>query len=314
MKLNQSNLARSLNVCSWGQEYIRTNVRLASRGLLFVPWGTTSTRTFKELLRQADIALYAAKSGGKNRWKQFEPAMLDGERAKRQSEEELRRALESEEIVAHFQPILSTGGDLIVGLEALVRWDHPSRDLLLPESFLGLAEDTGLIVPLGYEVFNQACRRLRDWDARHPDSRLRLMANLSAGQLRRSDLLGRIVAALDAEDLAPPRLVLEITEDALAQDSLAIAENIATVRTAGVSMALDDFGTGQSSLRDLKDYPIDILKVAPHVVQAVSESDEGALLATAVMSLAKSAGLQVVAGGVEKREQLERLQALGCDM
>ena len=140
------------------------------------------------------------------------------------------------------------------------------------------------------------------------------MANLSAGQLRRSDLLGRIVAALDAEDLAPPRLVLEITEDALTEDSLTIAENIATLRAVGIGIALDDFGTGQSSLRDLKDYPIDILKMAPHLVHGVSESDEGALLAAAVMSLAKSVGLQVVAEGVEKREQLERLQALGCDM
>ncbi len=274
----------------------------------------SSSSTLSELLREADIALYSVKSERRDGWKLFETGMLEAERAKRESEGELRRALESDAIVTHFQPVLSTDYGTIVGFEALVRWNKPEGRQLLPENFLGLAEESGLIVPLGYELLERSCIHLRDWDARHPRDGLKLMVNLSSRQLRERDLVDRVEAALTAAGVSPDRLVLEIVEDVLADGSLGALENVDALRTRGVKVALDDFGTGSSSITGLKEYPIDILKLAPHLVEAAVATEEGALLVAAVVGLAGSAGLQVVGEGVEKSAQLEKLRLLGCEM
>ncbi|MCL5735134.1 MAG: EAL domain-containing protein [Actinobacteria bacterium] len=269
--------------------------------------------SFADLLRRADLALYATKARGKNGWSLFDPAMMDAERVRRVSESDLQAALRAERIITYFQPIVSAHEGAVVGVEALVRWSRPDRDILLPGSFIDLAEESGLIVPIGYEVLEQSCRRLHEWDVTLPERRLQLMVNLSARQLRERDLVAHVGAALAAGGLAPERLALEIDEDVFAGDSLSVRENVTALRAGGVHIALDGFGSGSSSLRALSDYPIDILKLAKSFIQDAADKEESALLLAAVCGLAKSSGTQVVVEGVETRQELDMLLSLGCD-
>lgn len=296
------------------EPYDLFTARLPVTASIGVATSGPSARTVQELLRHADLALYASKSQGRDGWKLFEPHMRVLEQTKRESEAELRRALERDEIMAYYQPFLFTEPRRIAGLEAFTRWKHPTRGLLSPESFIDLAEETGLIVPLGYELLEQACRSLCEWDARFPDHGLQVMVNLSPRQLGEPGLVDGIVAILTASGVAPGRLVLKIAEDVLADDRLGVLETLAALRETGIRMAIDNFGTGYSSLNRLKEYPIDILKMARPFVEAISDTDEGVSVAAAVVSLARSLGMQVVAEGVEEYEQLEKLHSIGCDM
>jgi len=270
--------------------------------------------TGEEVLRNADTALYAAKSQGKDCYRLFKPQMFEVARVRLELEAELRRALECREITVHYQPILSTMTGQIVGFEALARWEHPTRGLLLPASFIALAEETGLIVPLGYQVLEQACHAFKEWDTRYPHLRLRLTINLSPRQLRAPEVVEKVIKIVGSSGLRAERLVLEITESVLVEDDLGTLSTLQTLREAGISLAIDDFGTGYSSLSYLKRYPVDILKIAKPFVDSIGETVDGAALASAVVSLAKSLRLEVVAEAVEKPEQLETLAALDCDM
>ena len=267
-----------------------------------------------ELLRHADLALYAAKSQGRDRWNYFKPQMLEAEQARKVREAELRSGLDDAQIVPYFQPILSTMEGRIVALESLARWKTSEGEVLLPERFIGLAEETGLIVPMGYELMRQSCRYLCDLDARFPESMLQLTVNLSGRQLREPGLVDEVVEVLRDFAVAPERVVLEITEDVLSGRALGIIETLAALSDAGFVVAIDDFGLGYSVLNRLKELPIHVLKIARPLIESLDDGDEVALMAGAVVIFARSLGLQVVAEGVEKRSQLERLRDLGCDM
>ena len=267
-----------------------------------------------ELLEQADFALYAAKSAGKNGFKLFESGMSAPSIAKLELQAELEQALERDEIVAHYQPIISTPTGMIVGFEALCRWEHPQRGLLAPISFLPLAEESGLVVALGDLVLRQACDCVQQWDALHPDSGLWLAINLSGRQLREPGMVDALLLTLADSNLEPERLVLEINETVFAQADQYVLGNLAAIREAGVRLAIDDFGTGLSSLSRLGKHPVHILKMAKDLVDTLDGPLGGGVLAGAVVSLARSLGSQVVAEGVERRNQSEGLIDLGCDM
>jgi diguanylate cyclase (GGDEF)-like protein len=268
----------------------------------------------EELLRQADFALYVAKAEGKNGLRLFKSEMSAPSAQRLELGTELQRALERQEIVALYQPIISTGTGSIVGLEALCRWKHPRRGLLAPADFLPVAEETGLIVPLGEVVLRQACSCLRQCDDLHPSSGLWLAVNVSGRQVREPGTLDALQAALKDSRLEPGRLILDITEDIFTLGDEKMLESLAATRKAGMRLAIDDFGAGCSSLGRLARQPVDIIKMDKALVRSLSTSSEDSLLAGAMMGLARSLRTRVVAEGVERRDQVEKLASLGCDM
>ena len=266
------------------------------------------------MLRNADLALYAAKADGKNLFRVYEPEMHQAVRDRLELEAELRRALDGDEIVVHYQPILRTDDGRIVGVEALARWEHPTRGLLLPEDFTPLAEDTGLIVPLGSTVLAQACRCVQEWCGMRVDPELTLSVNLSPRQIRHPGLAEDIISSVKEAGLDPRRLILEITENVLLEDSPDTMSTLASFKSHGIRIAIDDFGTGYSSLGYLRSYPIDILKMPRVFVQGFDGDLEESALAETVLSLGGSLKMDVVAEGIESKEQLDRLVALDCGM
>ena len=201
-----------------------------------------------------------------------------------------------------------------MGLEALCRWRHPRRGLLTPDQFLPAAEETGLIVPLGDLVLRQACDTVRQWDALHPDSGLWMAVNVCGRQLREPRMVDVLMTTLTDSRLGPERLVLDINEDVFAVSDEEVLRSLVAARQAGVRLAVDDFGTGCSSLSLLGKHPADFLKMAKPLVDTLGDCAGDGMLADAVMGLARCLRKQVVAEGVETREQLEKLTQLGCDM
>jgi diguanylate cyclase (GGDEF)-like protein len=266
-----------------------------------------------DLFRHADIALYSAKDAGKARLHLFESRMLDEVEHRLATQTELRAAVEAaDQIVVHYQPIVRTRTGRIVGVEALVRWNHPTRGLLAPVSFISLAEDTGLIVPLGQIVLETACAQVAAWHETPELADLSLSVNVSARQLRTAEIVDQVRAALADSRLTPTSLVLEVTESITA-DTNAVAM-LHELRNLGIRIALDDFGTGYSSLAYLEKLPIDVLKIDKTFVDDIHTRASRASLAGAIIRLGRSFGLQTVAEGVEKPEQLLLLTELGCDL
>ena len=228
-------------------------------------------------------------------------------------EADLRKALERRELTLEYQPVveLATGG--LTGIEALVRWAHPVRGRVAPATFIPLAEESGLIGPLGQQVLTQACAQVRRWQLEYLHCRrLKLSVNLSPRQLQADDLIAQVTEALTSSGLPPATLVLEITEGAMMNDAEAAITKLAALKSLGVRLAVDDFGTGYSSLSYLQRFPIDILKVDRAFVNDIDTRDEQASLAAAIMSLARSLRLDAVAEGVETATQARALATLGC--
>ena len=288
------------------QVFISASIGIAIR--------SSARETSEEMLRNADLALYAAKAEGKNLFRVYEPEMHQAVRDRLELEAELRRALDGDEIIVHYQPILRTGDGRIVGVEALARWEHPTRGLLLPDDFIPLAEDTGLIVPLGSTVLAQACRCVQGWYGMGVDPELTLSVNLSPRQIRHPGLAEDIISSVKEAGFDPKRLILEITENVLLEDSPDTMSTLASFKNHGIRIAIDDFGTGYSSLGYLRSYPIDILKMPRVFVQGFDGDLEESALAETVLSLGGSLKMDVVAEGIESKEQLDRLVALDCDM
>jgi diguanylate cyclase (GGDEF)-like protein/PAS domain S-box-containing protein len=263
----------------------------------------------RELLRQADVAMYRAKSEGKNRFCVFEPGMHGEAMQRLELKAELQRAVENGEFVNYYQPLvdLETGG--IVGVEALVRWRHPERGLLGPGAFMPMAEETGLVVPVGRQVLWEACRQARAWQTLRPG--LAVNVNLSARQLQDAGLVEDVSGALLSAGLDPACLTLEITESVLVDDDAAAARTLARLKALRVGIALDDFGTGYSSLSHLERFPVDVLKVDKRFVDGLGEG-ETPPLTRAILGLGGMLGLKVVAEGIERPEQLAALRQLGC--
>jgi diguanylate cyclase (GGDEF)-like protein/PAS domain S-box-containing protein len=265
-----------------------------------------------EILQAADVAMYAAKARGKNCYEVYRPALQAAVSERLERTAELQRAVADGQFVLHYQPIVSLDGGNSIGVEALVRWEHPARGLLSPGEFIGLAEETGLIIPIGRWVLEEACRRAEAWQREHVLARLRMSVNISARHFQHEGITEDVANALEVSQLDPGCLVLEITESVLVHDVESVISRMLELKSLGVGFAVDDFGTGYSSLSYLKRFPIDILKVDKSFVDDVGDSEKAAALANAIVQLGTSLNLDTVAEGIERACQVDGLLALGC--
>ena len=299
---------------------LRTPVTVAGREVLArASVGVRMARGGDEdperLLRDADMAMYAAKTAGRAGVRVFDTAMHTRAVQRLDFEAALRRAVIRQQFTVRYQPVVELGGGGLAGLEALVRWDHPDRGLVMPGEFVSLAEDTGLIVPIGRWVLHAACQAARDWQRRFPlQPHPFLSVNLSVRQLQQPDLLEDVAGALDASGLDPGELMLEITESVLVTDQEAMLERLGGLRALGVHLAIDDFGTGYSALAYLKTLPVDTLKLAKPFVDGLLRGAEEAALTNAILRIADLLGLQVIAEGIEQEAQALELDRLGCPL
>jgi diguanylate cyclase (GGDEF)-like protein len=265
-----------------------------------------------KMLREADAAMYRAKSRGRGRFEMFDEEMRQDAFERLRIESDLRRALDRDEFQVHYQPIFDVATMRPVGVEALLRWQHPTRGIVGPVEFIPLAEDTGLIAPLGRWVLERAVAEVDEWSRRFPDLPLRVTVNVSAQQLARPEFLGEVELALQRGALAPESLGLEITESVLMEDIASPRSTLEALRQLGVRVLIDDFGTGYSSLSRLKRLPLDAIKVDRSFVDGIGVDEEDSAIVAAIVEIARSLGLQVIAEGVESEAQLEHLRALGC--
>jgi diguanylate cyclase (GGDEF)-like protein len=283
----------------------------ASIGIAFTDSAAVSA---EELIADADMAMYRAKARRGDRFVVFDEGMRAEDALRYVTETGLRRALEREEFRLLYQPIVSAKTGRPVAFEALVRWQHPERGLVPPAEFIPVAEQSGLIVPIGRWVLHKACREAKRWSADGEGAAPYVCVNLSARQFGQPDLVESVREALDEAALPPSRLGLEVTESVLMEEADSPIETLTALKSLGVNLLLDDFGTGYSSLSYLRHFPIDVLKVDRSFVAAVGgEQGDEAILA-AVVGLSKALGLTVVAEGVETEEQLSRIRALGCEL
>jgi len=266
-----------------------------------------------DLLSHADVAMYRAKAQGKGRYAMFEAGMQAEVIDRLELEADLQRAIDRGELEVFYQPIIALGTGEMAGHEALVRWRHPTRGLMVPESFIPVAEETGLVVALGRFVLCEATRQAAEWAAT-PGTELSMNVNLSGRQLEDPALLDDVTAILRETGLPAARLVLEITETVLMHDTEATIERLRALRALGVRLAVDDFGTGYSSLRYLNRFPLDVLKMAKPFVDGLGSKEENPALARAIIDLGSSLGLSIVAEGIERSAQLAQLRRLGCPM
>jgi diguanylate cyclase (GGDEF)-like protein/PAS domain S-box-containing protein len=273
----------------------------------------TAESTVDDLLRDADVAMYMAKSRGKRTFQIFEPAMHAALVERLELAEDLRAALKRDELRLEYQPIIDLRSGAVDAVEALVRWDHPGRGLLTPAQFIPLAEETGLIVPLGDWVLRTACHEARAWQRPAAGAQnIVVSVNLSGRQLQEPDLAARVAAILDESGLDPARLVLEITENLAMQEPEVAQARLAELKALGVRLAIDDFGTGYSSLSSLRSFPIDILKIDKSFIETLGAMGGHAAFTEVILMLGESLQLHTVAEGIETEDQLARLRALGC--
>ena len=259
------------------------------------------------LLRNADMALYGAKADGRGTFRFFEPEMNTRMKARRELEMDLRKALVSKEFELFYQPLVSLQTNEINGFEALLRWNHPKRGLVGPADFIPVAEETGLIVPLGEWVLKAACYEAVDW----PDN-IKVAVNLSSAQLNNRNLLNVVIGALGETGMPARKLQLEITETMLLQNTFATLATLHELRKLGVQIALDDFGTGYSSLSYLRSFPFDKIKIDRSFIKDLSNGAEPVAIVQAVANLAKCLKMDSTAEGVETQQQADMLQAMGC--
>jgi diguanylate cyclase (GGDEF)-like protein/PAS domain S-box-containing protein len=265
------------------------------------------------LLRDADAAMYEAKAGGRGRYALFHATMHTRAVSRLAIETELRRAIETGQLLLYYQPIILLGSGQMVGVEALLRWRRPDGTLVLPNEFVPVAEETGLIHPIGRWVLHEACDQLSRWRAELPQAAgLSMSVNVSARQLQDPGLTSDVTSALQKAALDPASLVLELTETVMAENLEAATETLQALRWMSVQLAMDDFGTGYSSLSSLSKLPLDILKIDQSFVARLDHDAEGRAIVYAIMSLAGALGVRVTGEGIETPEQLAALVELGC--
>ena len=268
----------------------------------------------EEILRDADLAMYHAKAKGKARHEVFDSSMSASALDRMDLEMDLRSAISRHEFRLHYQPILRLDTGRITEVEALIRWQHAKRGLLQPDSFIGLTEETGLIVPIGQWVLTEACRQARVWQLEFPSTPPLVMSvNLSAKQFQHPGLVEEITRALTESGLDAASLKLEITESVVMQDAPATLAKLKELKDLGIRLAIDDFGTGYSSLGYLKRFPVDTLKIDRSFVKGLSKDGNDNAIVRAVVTVAKSLNMDVTAEGVETDQQRIELKALGCD-
>jgi EAL domain-containing protein (putative c-di-GMP-specific phosphodiesterase class I) len=259
-----------------------------------------------ELLRDADVALYQAKDGGKNRYEIFNAGMQTAVLQRVELEFDLRSALESEQFRLVYQPIYKLDDLALVGVEALLRWDHPARGVVQPDDFIPVLEQTGQIQEVGRWVLMEACAQMAAWHAR--GDALSISVNVSGRQLDHDEVIDDIRDALSTSGLDPAALVIEITETALMHNAEATADRLRAIKALGVSIAVDDFGTGYSSLAYLQQFPVDCLKIDRTFTNAITTSPESKALISMLVQLGRDLGLKTLAEGVETTDELDQLR------
>jgi predicted signal transduction protein with EAL and GGDEF domain len=278
----------------------------ASIGIVLAPEHETDP---EGLLKRADLALYDAKSNGRNDYRFFRTELLEVARNQRTAESELREAIEREEFELFYQPVVNAKTRTLCGVEALVRWRHPTKGFIPPDKFIPLAETTGLIGPLGEWILRRACADAAAWPAH-----IKLAVNISAIQFKKGNLFEVILRTLMETELPPERLELEITETSLLENQEAHLTTIRQVKNLGISMALDDFGTGYSSVNYLANFPFDKIKIDKSFTQGVLTRRDCKAVVASTLALAHGLGTITTAEGVETEEQLEYMRAAGVDL
>ncbi len=281
----------------------------ASTGIVIATGGDESADV---LLSRADVAMYRAKARGKGCWELFEPDMQAAVQERHMLKLYLQRALDRGHVFVHYQPIVDLATDRMVGVEALVRWEHPTRGLISPDEFIPLAEESGLILQLGRTVLEQACQQAAEWQSILPD--FAMSVNISARQLQQPDFAAEIADLLHRSALDPARLILEITERVMVTDDGTTREALGRLRALGGRIAIDDFGTGYSSLSCLRDLPVDILKIAKPFIDGLGDGDQDRAFVLAIVRLGQSLDLDMIAEGIEHPDQVRMLQGLRCGL
>jgi EAL domain-containing protein (putative c-di-GMP-specific phosphodiesterase class I) len=266
----------------------------------------------EQLQRDADLAMYRAKDAGGGGYATYSPDMHDALVRRLELAADLRRALERDELVLHYQPTVDLRTGAIAGFEALVRWNHPTRGMVPPLEFIGVAEATGLIVPLGRWVLNEACRQAVAWGA-GPDRRIKMAVNVSVRQFEAGDLSETVAEVLAETGMPASQLCLEMTESVLLTDTDENLSRIVGLKALGITLAMDDFGTGYSSLAYLRRFPMDVLKIDRSFVDRLGGETEDEALVRTIVRLAQRFGMDTVAEGIEEAVQLAALREMGCD-
>jgi diguanylate cyclase (GGDEF)-like protein/PAS domain S-box-containing protein len=297
---------KSLTYSSEHEFFISTSIGIV--------WSAMNYQRAEEVLRDADIAMYSAKAHGKARYAVFDPSMRERIMNRLALETDLRQSIENHELWIEYQPIISLKNGRLSGFEALVRWQHPERGLLLPGDFISLAEDTGLIIAIDRWVLRQACHQLRLWQIKYPqDPPLTMNVNLSGKQIVQPDLIQEVKNVLEETGLKANTLKLEITESVIMENNEITSEAFKKLNQVGVQIQIDDFGTGYSSLGYLHKFPVNALKVDRSFVQRLGVNGSDPDIVGTVLTLAHDLGMEAVAEGMETDEQLQKLKDLGCE-
>jgi Amt family ammonium transporter len=277
-------------------------------GIVMATWAMSA----EAVQRNADVAMYRAKEAGKGRFERFSDHMQTHALERLELKADLRRAIEGGELELDYQPIVDLADMTTTSVEALVRWRHPERGRVRPDEFIPLAEETGLIHPLGLWVLDEACRQLADWRREPATADLRVAVNLSAVQLPEPKLPEQVAQAIAKHEVPSDRITIEITENVLMDESDFTARRLRELHNIGVSLAIDDFGTGYSSLGYLQRYPFDVLKIDRTFVSGMDQPGPNAEVAAAIIDLANRLDVRTVAEGIETEAELAKLKSLEC--
>lgn len=267
----------------------------------------------KTLMSHADAAMYQSKMRGKNNWTTYIEHMMEATANRMRIKTELYQALNRKELQLYYQPIIDIAEQRVVSVEALLRWYSTILGRVAPELIISIAEETGLIVPLGYWVLNQACRDLKEWQ-KQTHEKIKVAVNISILQLKQEDFIEQVQTILSEAEVAPETLIFEITESYFSHDSLMVLERLNRLKAMGIECSLDDFGMGYSSLSYLRTYPFSSLKIDRVFVQGIDSNENDLGLVNTMISMAKNLKLSVVAEGIEKETQFELLANMGCDL
>ena len=302
-------------VASWRRPLALQGKEHFATGSIGIAYCEDGSSTSEELMRDADTAMYHAKNQGKANYVLFHPDMNQHVQEKMEIEMGLRVAVERDELRVYYQPLIDLRTGRLIGAEALMRWQHPTLGMLGPGQFIGVAESTGLIVPIGYWILDQACKQAREWREQfHAHDDFIINVNLSGKQLQRDDIVKRVQEILQNTGLPPANLKLEITESVMMEDVEGVVAKLHQLKKIGVMLALDDFGTGYSSMASLSSFPIDTVKIDKSFVQQMSDDGDTSSVIAAMISLSKALRMDVTGEGIETKDHVSQLQGLGCDI